>query len=316
MKKYVLIIFALITLGIYFMNDFSLYAIAQSKNTEQELTEYNMPKLNELETHVILNKGTERPFSGIYNDHKEDGIYICRQCGQPLYRSEDKFDSGTGWPSFDDEIKPNVERVRELFGVEVVCANCGGHLGHVFEGEKFTEKNTRHCINSVSLSFVPTNNNKTAVFAGGCFWGVEANFEKIPGVLDVVSGYSGGSLENPTYEQVITGKTGHAESVEVTYDSSKVDYETLARAFFELHDPTHFMHQGPDYGSQYRSVLFYHNEEEKIIAEKLIKILKEKGYDVVTELTPFEKFYPAEEYHQDYIKKTGRSCSLPVKRFS
>ncbi len=282
----------------------------------QENSEYKMPKLNDEEIRVIIDKGTEAPFSGQYNSEKRDGVYLCRQCGKPLYHSEDKFDSGTGWPSFDDQIAENVKRVPEGFGrVEVVCHECGGHLGHVFEGEGFTKKNTRHCINSVSLSFVPKNNIKKAYFAGGCFWGVEANFEKIPGVIDVISGYSGGITKNPEYRQVITGDTGHAESVEVVYDNSVVDYETLAKAFFELHDPTQLNMQGFDVGTQYRSALFFNDDQEKEIAEKLIKILKNNGYNVVTQLTKFDKFYPAEDYHQNYIARTGRACSLPVKRF-
>ncbi len=112
-------------------------------------------ELNEEEKRVIENKGTEMPFSGEYNDFYEDGIYRCKKCNEPLYKSTDKFKSGCGWPSFDDEIKDAVKRVPDADGrrVEIVCANCGGHLGHVFEGEGFTSKNTRHCVNSVSLTF-------------------------------------------------------------------------------------------------------------------------------------------------------------------
>ncbi len=115
----------------------------------------NYNKLNEEEIRVIENKGTEMPFSGKYNDFYEEGIFICKKCNTPLYKSDDKFSSGCGWPSFDDEIKGAVKRVPDSDGrrVEIVCANCGGHLGHVFEGEGFTAKNTRHCVNSISLNF-------------------------------------------------------------------------------------------------------------------------------------------------------------------
>ena len=117
-------------------------------------TNYN--KLNEEETRVIINKGTERAFSGEYFDHKEDGIYTCRQCDTPLFESGAKFDSGTGWPSFDDMIDNNVQELPDADGrrVEIVCAKCGGHLGHVFKGEGFTQKSTRHCVNSISLNFI------------------------------------------------------------------------------------------------------------------------------------------------------------------
>ncbi len=300
-----------------------------------------MPPLSPAEEAVILRKGTEPPYSGAYLDQKAAGIYICRACGAPLYTSKDKFNSGCGWPSFDDALPKAVREQPDADGhrIEITCASCGGHLGHVFKGEGFTPKNPRHCVNSLSMRFVPGDDHPasspasrnaedqseqppqpqktaTAIFAGGCFWGVEHILSLTPGVLDAESGYSGGSVPNPSYEQVCTGGTGHAEAVRVRYDPSKVSYEQLAKLFFELHDPTQRDRQGPDVGSQYRSVIFYGDETEKKTAEKLIDLLRAKGYDVVTELLPATDFYPAEEYHQDFLAKhPGRPCHLPVKRF-
>lgn len=276
-----------------------------------------MKELTPEEKRVIIDKGTERPFTGKYTDTKEPGTYVCKQCGAPLYRSEDKFDAGCGWPSFDNEIKGAVKRVPDADGLrtEIVCSKCGGHLGHVFIGEGFTEKNTRHCVNSISMNFIPSTT--TAIFAGGCFWGVEHLMQQQNGVIGVESGYIGGTVVNPTYQQVCTGKTGHAEAVRIIYDPTKVDYETLAKLFFEIHDPTQLDGQGPDLGHQYRSGVFYSSPEQKKIAEKLIQQLKDKGYDVVTEVTEATEFYPAEEYHQDYYVKTGKTpyCHIYTKKF-
>ncbi|MEO0095816.1 MAG: peptide-methionine (S)-S-oxide reductase MsrA [candidate division WOR-3 bacterium] len=158
---------------------------------------------------------------------------------------------------------------------------------------------------------------KKAYFAGGCFWGVEYYFDKKEGVISAVSGYMGGSLENPSYQDVKTGKTGHYETVEVTYDPQKVSYEELAKLFFEIHDPTQPDGQGPDIGEQYKSVIFYNDEEEKRVAERLIEILKSKGYDVVTKILPVSKFYKAEDYHQDYYERKGQqpACHFYKRRF-
>lgn len=278
--------------------------------------------LTKEEQRVIIDKGTEYPFTGKYNNHYENGIYKCKACGQHLYLSKDKFDSGCGWPSFDDEIPGSVKKVIDKDGkrVEIICSACGGHLGHIFVGEGFTEKNTRHCVNSISLDFEPLTSpivNKRAIFAGGCFWGVEHLMQQQNGVIDVVSGYTGGKTINPTYEEVCSRDTGHAEAVEITYDPSKVDYETLAKLFFEIHDPTQINRQGPDVGSQYRSEIFYNDETEKQIAQKLIKELNRLGYKVVTKVTEASKFYKAENYHQDYYKKKGGRpyCHIYTKRF-
>jgi peptide methionine sulfoxide reductase msrA/msrB len=270
---------------------------------------------------VIVNKATERPFTGKYYLNIEEGVYLCRQCNAPLYRSSDKFDSGCGWPSFDDEIEGAVRRVPDSDGrrIEIICNNCGAHLGHVFEGEHMTQKNIRHCVNSVSLNFVPkaVMNEKKAYFAGGCFWGVEYYLEKLNGVSSVVSGYMGGSRKNPGYEQVCHDNTGEIEVVEVTYNPNAVSYEEIARMFFEIHDPTQADGQGPDIGLQYISVIFYTSDEEKRVVQKLIGLLRDKGYDVATKLRPAETFYKAEEYHQEYYKKHREQpyCHGYTKRF-
>ena len=288
--------------------------------TEDMNNTYN--KLTPEEERVIVHKGTERPFTGKYYNFSETGTYVCRRCGAPLYRSSDKFDAGCGWPSFDDEIPGAVKRTPDADGqrVEITCARCGAHLGHVFEGEQFTSKDVRHCVNSISLDFVPASASTTtqkAYFAGGCFWGTEHLLQQQKGVLAVKSGYMGGHKANPTYKEVCTGTTGHAETVEVEFDTSKTNFETLARYFFEIHDPTQEDRQGPDVGTQYRSAVFYTSPEQKEITLKLIGILKSKGYDVVTEVEPAGPFYLAEDYHQDYYEHTGKTpyCHIWQKRF-
>lgn len=272
---------------------------------------------------VMIDKGTERPFTGLYSLNKENGSYHCRQCDALLFSSDAKFESGTGWPSFDDAIPGAVRQVPDADGrrTEVVCANCGGHLGHLFLNEGFTAKNARYCVNSISLSFDPAQNppaqTETAVFAGGCFWGVEYHFKNVKGVVSTRVGYTGGTTEHPSYRQVCTGDTGHSEAIEVEFDPKVVSYEELAKLFFEIHDPTQFNRQGPDVGTQYRSAVYYRNDEQKKIAESLIAKLLEKGYRVVTEVKKAVEFWPAEDYHQDYYEKTGHHpyCHIYQKRF-
>lgn len=279
------------------------------------------------EHRVIVEKGTEPPFSGKYNDNFDGGVYTCRRCGAPLYRSEDKFPSHCGWPSFDDEIEGAVRREVDADGrrTEILCASCGGHLGHVFEGEMLTVKNLRHCVNSVSMAFVSHEQRlekeggkmNTAYFAGGCFWGVEHLMRQQPGVLEVISGYMGGHKDNPSYREVCAKVTGHLEAVEVSYDPEKVDYETLAKLFFEIHDPTQSDGQGPDLGEQYLSAVFVNDDAEREVIEKLIGQLRGKGLDVVTRIIPASEFWKAEEYHQNYYAKTGKTpyCHAYTKRF-
>jgi peptide methionine sulfoxide reductase msrA/msrB len=293
----------------------------------QDSTKYN--KLTEEESRIIVNKGTEAPYSGKYYIFNEEGTYVCKRCNAPLYRSADKFDAQCGWPSFDDEIEGAITKKPDADGrrTEILCSNCGAHLGHVFIGEHYTDKNTRHCVNSLSLNFqkiqlpiieVSTKSETdTAIFAGGCFWGMEYYFESKKGVISTQVGYIGGHTDKPTYEQVCAHTTGHIEALEVVFDPSKISYEDLTKLFFEIHDPTQVNRQGPDIGEQYKSVIFFRNEQQKEIAEKLISILKDKGYNVVTELTQATKFWPAEDYHQNYYERNGNRpyCHFYKKKF-
>lgn len=266
------------------------------------------------EERVIVHKGTEAPFTGEYTNTEDEGVYTCRRCGAMLYRSTDKFHSGCGWPAFDDEIPGAVTRLPDADGrrTEILCAHCGGHLGHVFTGEKLTKKNVRHCVNSISMLFIPESEARygRAIFAGGCFWGVEYWMERQPGVVSATSGYTGGHLDHPSYEDLHRGGTGHAEAVEVLFDPLATDFETLAKVFFEIHDPTQVDGQGPDVGPEYRSAIFYIDNEQKAIAERLIAELGAKGLAVVTEVVPAGVFWPAEDYHQDYftLRKTTPTC--------
>jgi len=280
-----------------------------------------LDKLTPQERAVVSDKSTERPFTGehLYNDIK--GIYGCKICNALLYRSDDKFDSHCGWPSFDDAIEGAIKRVPDIDGdrVEIVCANCNAHLGHVFEGEGYTSKDRRYCVNSLSLKFEKADHSrhKKAYFAGGCFWGVEYYLEKLDGVKSVVSGFMGGRVAHPSYREVVTEDTGHLETVEVLYDPAKISYEELAKTFFEIHDPTQSDGQGPDIGEQYRSAIFVDGDRERKVIENLIKILKNRGYKVVTRVLPKSHFYSAEEYHQDYYKKHDKKpyCHVYIKRF-
>ncbi|MDP4189297.1 MAG: bifunctional methionine sulfoxide reductase B/A protein, partial [Bacteroidota bacterium] len=252
------------------------------------------------------------------------GTYVCKRCGAPLFHSSDKFKSSCGWPSFDQEIPGAVKHSMDADGrrIEITCANCGAHLGHVFTGEGLTPKNTRHCVNSLSLEFIPGKKESqkktdTAIFAGGCFWGVDYYMHKAKGVISTEAGFIGGHTKNPTYKEVCTHTTGHAEAVRIVFDPSVTNFETVARLFFEIHDPTQVDGQGPDIGDQYRSEIFYLSNEQKQTAEKLIKILEQKGYKVATKLTPASTFWPAETYHQKYYEQKGTIpyCHGYVKRF-
>lgn len=271
---------------------------------------------------ILRQAGTERAFTGALNDVYDPGLYRCGACGAPLFRSDTKYDHGTGWPSFTAPITDGAIEYRDdntygMSRVEVRCAACGSHLGHVFDdGPAPTGKH--YCINSASMKFekattVPAGPAK-ATFAAGCFWGVEFKLSQVPGVLSTRVGYTGGATKDPSYEEVCTDGTGHAEAVEVTYDPAKVSYEKLLDVFFSLHDPTQVDRQGPDVGTQYRTAVFYHSAAQELAASTAIKKLNASGKfrrPIATQVVPADTFYPAEEYHQKYYQKRGKQgCGI------
>ena len=272
--------------------------------------------LTEEEKEIIVHKGTERPFSGEYNDSFLEGVFCCRACGSFLYESTSKFDSGCGWPSFDDEIADAVVRYEDnSLGrkrTEICCARCDGHLGHVFHGEKATKKDTRHCVNSLSIKFIDKNKIEKVTVGAGCFWKVEYLFKNTEGVYNVKSGYMGGHTKNPTYNEVCSGSTNHIEVVEIYFNPNILTFLELLNIFWSNHKPASIDSQNGDSGSQYRSAIFCYSNLQLEQAFESKKEYQEKiEKQIVTTIIEAEVFYKAEEYHQDYLNKNNLdSCSL------
>lgn len=277
---------------------------------------------------VILDAGTEPPFCGQFTDNKQEGIYVCVVGGLPLFKSEHKFLSKSGWASFHTPFDPahiieKEDRSHGMVRIEILDARSGAHLGHVFDdGPQPTGR--RYCLNSAALKFIPKGTDlpaesqpvkaETAYFAGGCFWGVEDAFAEIDGVIDAESGFSNGASAAVSYKEVCYGKTGHAEVVKVRFDPKVASYRELVKQFFRIHDPTTLNRQGPDIGDQYRSAIFTTSEEQAKIAKEVIAKLGEisqfQRTPIVTVVEPLKNYCKAEDYHQDYHAKNGGHCHM------
>jgi len=292
-------------------------------------------RLTPTQYRVTQEAATEPPFQNeFWNEHRE-GLYVDIVSGEPLFSSKDKFDSGCGWPSFTKPVEGAkvVEHKDVSFGMartEVRSGEADSHLGHVFDDGPRDKGGLRYCINSASLRFIPVDDlekegyarflpvfgkkapaakDQLATLAGGCFWGMQDLLRKQPGVISTRVGYTGGKVTHATYQN----HEGHAEAVEIRFDPTKTTYEALLRFFFRMHDPTTLNRQGNDMGTSYRSAIFYHDEEQKRVAEKVKSEVDASGKwkrPIVTEITPAGPWWDAEDYHQDYLVKNpgGYTC--------
>ena len=263
-------------------------------------------------------KGTERAHSSEMCSLFEAGKYACSCCDTLLFDSGEKFESGSGWPSFTQPLEENAvayhkDTTHGMYRMEALCNTCDSHLGHVFQDGPMPS-GLRYCINALSMKKINSNEVK-ATFGGGCFWCTEALFQQLRGVSTVKSGYSGGDIVNPTYREVCSGMTGHAEVIEVTYNPKEISFEDLLKIHLTTHNPTTLNRQGADRGTQYRSVVFYRDDAEKTAATGVIEELQ-SVFDkpIVTELTPFQAFFSAEANHQNYYNENsnGRYCKAVI----
>ena len=271
---------------------------------------------------VICDRGTEPPHPRACDSWVKQGSYLCRRCGLALFRASSEFSASCGWPSFDNDISNAVKAVPDRDGIrtEICCNRCDGHLGHVFTGECFTEKNKRFCVNALSIDFVLDStvvDTAEAILAGGCFWGVEYFMRLCPGVVDVEAGYTGGNIDYPTYNLVCGGDTGHYEAVRVLFDVSKTTAKKVLQYFFEIHDPTQANGQGVDLGTQYQSAVFYYDELQLEVISAVVESLRLSGCNVATKILPAQVFWLAEEEHQQYYLKHHKQpiCHSYVSRF-
>ncbi len=266
---------------------------------------------------VLRQKATERPFSSPMCSRFEPGFYGCAACGEPLFDARCKFDSGTGWPSFSQPLSDAAvaylgDEAHGMQRIEVLCNICQSHLGHVFPDGPAPE-GLRYCINALALTRLAAV--EQAVFGGGCFWCTEALLARLPGVLRVVSGYAGGHSVDPDYDQVCSGRSGHAEVVQVSFDPALVSYADLLAVHLSSHDPTTLNRQGADQGTQYRSIILPVSTEQQAVAQEVLAAMASQfAAPIVTEIKALDVFYPAEEVHQDYYQRNteGRYCQMVI----